>query len=438
MICETPRGYRVSVILLLVLVFVGVGYFGYAHAQELAPEAQVEVPQVQVDVLPSGVDGSGVDGVERDSVEWVEEVESQALPKAQAPDAPMPVVVNPSVRIKDIARFEGIRDNQLTGLGLVVGLDGTGDGRGAGVRMVANMLSRFGISVDPQDLRSRNIAAVMVTATLPPFARVGDRLDVTVSSIGDAKSLQGGFLLQTPLQAADNQVYAVAQGPLSIGGFNVQGGRSQTQKNHPTIARGPDIAIVEREVAGEFLTMRDDRLRLILHYADFTTASRTAQGINEAFGTATAEALDSSSVMLTVPAAYQDDIIGFLAAVEDTKITPDTAGRVVVNERTGTVVIGQAVRIATVAVAHGNLSVTISTQREVVQPPSLSLGETAIQESTSLQVHEEEAPLMLLGGATIGDLVNVLNAVGASPRDIIAILQAIKEAGALYGQLEII
>ena len=348
------------------------------------------------------------------------------------------LVVNPSVRIKDIARFEGIRDNQLSGLGLVVGLDGTGDGRGAGVRMVANMLSHFGITVEPQDLRSRNIAAVMVTATLPPFARTGDRLDVTVSSIGDAKSLQGGLLLQTPLQGADNQVYAVAQGPLSIGGFNVQSGGSQTQKNHPTIARGPSIGIVEREVAGDFLATQDGRLRLILHYADFTTAARTAESINDVFGALTAEAMDSGTVLLNLPSMYEDDLIGFLAAVEDIKVTPDTAGRVVVNERTGTVVIGQAVGIATVAVAHGSLSVTITTEREVVQPPSLSLGETDFEEQTYIEVIEEEAPLVLVGGATIGDLVNVLNAVGASPRDIIAVLQAIKEAGALYGQLEII
>ncbi len=409
MIFQTPRGPTVLLIALVTLVM------GYP----LHVCANGEAPQAQVEILP------------------VEEAPAIAEPKAQQP-MPMPALVSPSVRIKDIARFEGIRDNQLTGLGLVIGLDGTGDGRGAGVRMVANMLTRFGITIDPQDLRSRNIAAVMVTATLPPFSRVGDRLDVTVSSIGDAKSLQGGFLLQTPLQGADNQVYAVAQGPLSIGGFNVQGGRSQAQKNHPTIARGPDIAIVEREVAGEFLAIRDGRLRLILHYADFTTASRTAQEINDVFGVTTAEALDSSSVMLTIPGAYQDDVISFLAAIEDVKITPDTAGRVVVNERTGTIVIGQAVRIASVAVAHGSLSVTISTQSDVVQPASLSLGETAIQENTSLRIEEEEAPLMLLGAATIGDLVNVLNAIGAAPRDIIAILQAIKEAGALYGQLEII
>ncbi|NMB47015.1 MAG: flagellar basal body P-ring protein FlgI [Firmicutes bacterium] len=348
-------------------------------------------------------------------------------------------LVQPSVRLKDIARFDGIRENQLTGLGLVVGLDGTGDGKGAGVRMVANMLTRFGVTVDPQDLRSRNIAAVMVTANLPAFARSGDRLDVTVSSIGDAKSLQGGFLLQTPLQGADNQVYAVAQGPLSIGGFNVRSGRDQAQKNHPTIARGPGIAIVEREIPGDVLPTEDGRLTLVLHTADFTTASRTVREINRHFGPDTAEAQDSSSILLNIPAAYRQDMIGFLAQVEEIQVTPDIAGRVVINERTGTIVIGQAVRIASVAVAHGNLSVTISAQHEVVQPPAFSAGETVIKETQTLTVEEEQGQLMLLpGAATIGDLVNVLNAIGATPRDIVAILQAIKESGALYGELEII
>jgi flagellar P-ring protein precursor FlgI len=347
--------------------------------------------------------------------------------------------VQPVVRLKEIARFDGIRENQLTGLGLVVGLDGTGDGRGAGVRMVANMLTRFGVTIDPQELRSRNIAAVMVTANLPPFARAGDRLDVTVSSIGDAKSLQGGFLLQTPLQGADNQVYAVAQGPLSIGGFNVRGGRDQAQKNHPTIARGPGIAIVEREIPGAVLPIEDGRLTLILNAPDFITASRTVKEINSHFGSDTAQAQDSGSILLNIPSTYRHDVIGFMAQVEEIQVTPDVAGRVVINERTGTIVIGEAVRIATIAVAHGNLSVTISTQQEVVQPPSFSPGETVIKETTTLQVEEEEGQLMLLpGAATIGDLVNVLNAIGATPRDIIAILQAIKESGALYGELEII
>ena len=190
--------------------------------------------------------------------EVVTEAEEQYQGDSVAMPGAVPVpqsLIQPTVRLKDIARFDGIRENQLTGLGLVVGLDGTGDGKGAGVRMVANMLTRFGVTVDPQELRSRNIAAVMVTANLPPFARAGDRLDVTISSIGDAKSLQGGFLLQTPLQGADNQVYAVAQGPISIGGFNVRSGRNEAQKNHPTIARGPGIAIVEREVPGNGLQM---------------------------------------------------------------------------------------------------------------------------------------------------------------------------------------
>lgn len=369
----------------------------------------------------------------------VPEAELELLSGGAAAETYTPSPVQPSVRLKDIARFDGIRENQLTGLGLVVGLDGTGDGRGAGVRMVANMLARFGVTVDAQELRSRNIAAVMVTANLPPFAKAGDRLDVTVSSIGDAKSLQGGFLLQTPLQGADNRVYAVAQGPLSIGGFNVRGRGAEAQKNHPTIARGPGIAIVEREVAGDGLPIDNGRLTLVLNTADFTTASRAALEINRHFGPNTARAQDSSSILLDIPLDYQQDIIGFLAQVEDIQVTPDAAGRVVINERTGTVVIGQAVRIATVAVAHGNLSVTVSTEKEVVQPPAFSQGETVVKETQTLRVEEEQGQLMLLpGAATIGDLVSVLNAIGATPRDVIAILQAIKQSGALYGELEII
>ncbi|NLY29776.1 MAG: flagellar basal body P-ring protein FlgI [Firmicutes bacterium] len=345
----------------------------------------------------------------------------------------------PTVRLKDIARFDGVRENQLTGLGLVVGLDGTGDTRGVAIRMVTNMLTRFGVDIDPADLRSRNVAAVMVTANLPPFARIGDTLDVTVSSIGDAKSLQGGFLLQTPLRGADNQVYAVAQGPLSIGGFNVRSRGGQSQTNHPTIARGPGIAIVEREIWGEALPIYDGKLNLVLHSGDFTTASRTAEEINNRFGPGTAWALDSSTVTLNIPSAYRQNVIGFLAEVEEIEVAPDTAGRVVINERTGTVVIGQAVRVATVAVAHGNLRVKISEESTVSQPPPFSNGETVVTRTRTLEVEEEGGQLMVLPGtATIGDLVNVLNAVGATPRDIIAILQAIKEAGALYGELEII
>ncbi|MGI6567543.1 MAG: flagellar basal body P-ring protein FlgI [Firmicutes bacterium] len=348
-------------------------------------------------------------------------------------------LAQPTVRLKDIARFDGVRENQLTGLGLVVGLDGTGDSRGLSIRMVTNMLTRFGVDIDPADMRTRNVAAVMVTANLPAFARAGDRLDVTVSSIGDAKSLQGGFLLQTPLRGADNQVYAVAQGPLSIGGFNVRGGGSQSQSNHPTIARGPGIAIVEREIWGEALPIEDGQLNLVLHSGDFTTAYRTAEEINKRFGSDTAYARDSTSVTLNIPAAYRQNVIGFLAEVEEIEVAPDTAGRVVINERTGTVVIGQSVRVATVAVAHGNLKVSISEEARVSQPPPFSNGETVVTTATTLEVEEEGGQLMVLPGtATIGDLVNVLNTVGATPRDIIAILQAIKEAGALYGELEII
>ncbi|HHV93851.1 MAG TPA: flagellar basal body P-ring protein FlgI [Firmicutes bacterium] len=383
-------------------------------------------------VLAYSSAGAAADGLE---------IETGIEEPAVVVESPQETVfyAQPTVRVKDIARFDGVRENQLTGLGLVVGLDGTGDSRGVAIRMVANMLARFGIDIDAADLRTRNVAAVMVTANLPPFARVGDRLDVTVSSIGDAKSLQGGYLLQTPLRGADNQVYAVAQGPLSIGGFNVRSRGSQSQTNHPTIARGPGIAIVEREVWGETLPIDDWKLNLVLHSGDFTTAYRTAEEINNRFGSNTAWARDSSTVTLNIPPAYRQNVIAFLAEVEEIEVAPDTVGRVVINERTGTVVIGQSVRVATVAVAHGNLRVSIREESTVSQPPSFSGGETVVTRTSSLRVEEEGGRLMVLPGTTtIGDLVNVLNAVGATPRDIIAILQAIKEAGALYGELEII
>lgn len=347
--------------------------------------------------------------------------------------------MQPVVRVKDIARFQGVRGNQLVGLGLVVGLDGTGDRQGASVQMVANMLEKFGVGVETKALRTKNVAAVMVTADLPPFARAGSRLDVTVSSIGDAKSLQGGFLLQTPLQGADNNIYAVAQGPVSIGGFNVRSQREKAQKNHPTVGRVPEGAIVEREVPTALLGVDEGRLTLVLEQADFTTAYRVTSCLNEIFGPQTARAIDNTAIELVVPAAYRDNVIEFIAAVEEVEVTPDVAARVVVNERTGTIVIGNSVRIGAVAVAHGNLSVEIRAQTNVVQPPSFSQGETVEVVDTDIAVKEEKGQLMVLPASnTIGDLVKALNAIGATPRDIIAILQAIKEAGALYGVLEII
>jgi len=343
----------------------------------------------------------------------------------------------PVARIKDIARIEGVRSNQLVGVGLVVGLAGTGDGKGAGIQMVSNMLQKFGISVPASDLRMRNVAAVSVTAELPPFARPGDTIDVTVSSIGDAKSLQGGFLLQTPLTAADGRVYAAAQGAISIGGFGASGGGSSVQKNHATVGRIPEGAIVEGRVVSDLV--RDGKITLLLHQADFTTSSRIASVINQVFTPDTARALDGSAVEVSVPAAYSDRVVDFVSTLAELPVVPDTGARVVINERTGTVVIGHRVRIATVAVAHGGLTVRIQATDVVSQPPSFSDGETVVTTEVDIEAEEQTGSVTVLrSGANVDDLVKALNAVGATPRDIIAILQAIKEAGALYGELVII
>lgn len=349
----------------------------------------------------------------------------------------------PTTRIKDIARFAGVRDNQLLGIGLVIGLEGTGDGRSsqANVQMVANMLERFGITVDRDSLRLRNVAAVTVTADLPAFVRPGDRIDVTVSSLGDARSLQGGFLLQTPLQAADGRVYAVAQGPVSIGGFNVRArGGSQVQSNHSVVGQVPGGAIVEQSVPTTIV--EGDSLTLVLTRPDFTTASRIARAINEAFTPDTAVALDRSAVHVKIPSAFEGYEVEFAASIEELTVTPDAVARIVINERTGTVVMGHAVRIGTVAVAHGALKVSIETEPVFAVLPAEKEDEQPIPvvaERTTVQASDAGTEMVLLeSGNRVEDVVRALNAIGASPRDIIAILQAIDAAGALYGELHIL
>lgn len=347
----------------------------------------------------------------------------------------------PEVRIKDIARLKDVRDNQLIGLGLVVGLNGTGDGSSsmANVQMVANMLGNLGLVIPPNQLRVRNVAAVTVTANLGPFNKNGDRLDVTVSSFGDAKSLQGGTLLMTPLKGADGETYAVVQGAVLVGGYSASGGGgggggASAQKNHPTVGTIPSGAIVEKEVQTTFV--HDGSLTLVLSQPDFTTAARLAQTVNKVFTANTARAVDEASVTIAIPPSYKDDPIGFIATVEELPVRPDAVAKVVVNERTGTVVIGANVRISTVAVAHGNLSVRVDSAQNVSQPPPLSQGETKVTQQTKVDVKEKAASLILMPAASsVNDLVRALNAIGASPRDIITILQAIKEAGALHGEL---
>lgn len=346
----------------------------------------------------------------------------------------------PAVRIKDIARVQGVRENQIYGLGLVVGLQGTGDSTGAraNIQMIANMLESFGITVSANELRLRNIAAVMVTADLPTSLRTGDRLDVTVSSIGDARSLQGGFLLQTPLEAANGEIFAVAQGAVSIGGFIVRGGGASAQVNHATVGSVPGGAIVERELETQDFAAGGS-ISMVLLEPDFTTASRLVQVINAVYEEGIARARDQATVEIEVPAGYLHNVVGFIAELEELPVQPDVNARVVINERTGTVVMGASVRIATVAVAHGNLRVQIQAAPVISQPLPLSEGISVIDREISIEVEDEPSQFAVLGGTSnVQDLVDALNAVGASPRDIIAILQAVKAAGALFGELIIL
>jgi flagellar P-ring protein precursor FlgI len=344
----------------------------------------------------------------------------------------------PVTRVKDIARLQGIRNNQLNGMGLVVGLNGTGDSSKANAELVVNALLRWGIdNISADDLKVKNIAAVFITATLPPFAHAGDTLSVQVSSLGDAKSLQGGVLLQSPLTGADGNVYAVAQGPVHLVGYMAGERGSRQQKNVTTVGMVPSGAIVEREVP--MVMDNNGKLRWALANPDFTTASRLAKTINDNIFEGVARALDMGSVEVTIPAARAADPVAFVAEIETLPITPDGVAKVVINERTGTVVIGEKVRIAPVAVTHRNITVKVDSNRRVSQPPPLSEGDTTVVENQTVAVAEEPGRLILLpGGTNIGAIIQALNAVGTTPQDIIAVVVAIKESGALYGILEFI
>ncbi|MBI2566438.1 MAG: flagellar basal body P-ring protein FlgI [Candidatus Schekmanbacteria bacterium] len=350
-----------------------------------------------------------------------------------------------SVRVKDIAQLKGVRSNQLIGYGLVVGLQSTGDNPNNiqfTVQSLMNMLERIGVSIDPATLRqvrAKNVAAVLVTGQLPPFARVGSRIDVTVSSIGDAQSLQGGTLIQTPLTGPDGQVYALAQGPLSIGGFiggsqGGGGGGTTIQKNHPTVGKVPSGATVEREVPVD-LTYAD-KLQLILHQEDFTTAARLAGAILQSVPGTAAQARDARTVVFEVPEAYRGKIVELYAQIENLQIGQSAIARIVLNERTGTVVVGENVRLSPVAVAHGNLSIQIATELGVSQPAPLSTGQTVITPNASVAATEERTKMLLMDEAvTIDKVVRALNSLGVTPRDLVAILQAMREAGALHAEL---
>ena len=345
---------------------------------------------------------------------------------------------DPVVEIGNITRIKGLRVNQLIGYGIVVGLNDSGDSNRsqATVQSVANMLENFGVNVTGNQVASQNIAAVMVTAELPAVAHNGDQLDITVSSIGDADSLQGGTLLLTPLQAPNGQIYASAQGPLSVGGYSAGGGGNSEVQNHPTVGKIPNGALVEKEINS---SLDGSNLTYVLSNPNFKTAGQITTAINKNFGDGTAQALNASTIHISMPKNFNNSMVDFIAEVNSLKVRPAVKAKVVIDERTGTVVFSHNVHISTVAVAHGNLSVRITTQEQVSQPPPFSEGETTVTEDVQIEVDEGQESNMLIVSQenTIEDLVTALNAIGATPRDIISIIQKIDAAGSLHAELEI-
>lgn len=342
-----------------------------------------------------------------------------------------------TTRIKDITYIQGTRENQLLGYGLIIGLAGTGDTITFEFtqQLAVNIFEKLGVLVTKDEFRSRNIAAVMVTANIPPFARPGDKIDVAVSSLGDASSLEGGILLQTPLQGADKEVYAVAQGAISIGGYNLGAESQRVRKNHANTATIPDGAIVEKEIPFSLFT--GAAINLVIRDPDFTTANRLARTINSEFPN-TARALDAAIVRVEPPAEFstRDTIVDFISKLEKFPVSPDAMARIIINERTGTIVAGENVRISTVAVAHGNLSITITERPEVSQPLPFSEGDTVVVPRSDIEVEEAEAKLNIIQeGVTISEIARALNVLGVTPRDLISIFQAIKKAGALHAEL---
>ena len=371
-----------------------------------------------------------------------------------------------ATRIKDMADVKGVRENQLVGYGLVVGLNGTGDGKDSKFtfQSLASMLERMGVTVNAKDIeKAQNVAAVMVTADLPAFANVGSRIDVTVSSIGDAESLTAGTLLVTPIKGADGKVYAVAQGPVNTDAFSVSGKAAKVTKNFPTVARIVGGAIIEHEIPYDFVNK--GTLSLILPRPDFTNAARVAKVINSALKSSAARTLDAGTIEVDVPKEYSGRTVELVAMIEQLDVTPDKSSMVVFNERTGTVVLGENVKIATVAIAHGNLSIEIKETADVSQPMPFSQGRslfggsgpsgppvesrdgsaivapganTAITYDTDIGVKEEKSKLFIVKSTvTISEVVRALNALGVTPRDLMAIFQALKISGALHATIEV-
>lgn len=341
-------------------------------------------------------------------------------------------------RIKDIAKVQGVRSNQLMGYGLVVGLNGTGDSDKIQhmINSTVSMLRTFGITVDTSSWKTNNIAAVMVTATLPPFVREGDTIDVTISAIGNAKSIQGGTLIQTPLRAGNGEVYAVAQGPVSTGGFTAGGGGNTAQKNYPTVGTTPNGAIVER-------TVEDDignrgQISLSLDNVDFTTATRITNAINSAYGSV-AHAANPGRIDIRIPNYYRANVVEFISTIEELPVTPDSVAKVVFNERTGTIVMGGNVTVDECAITQGGLSIKVTSEQTAAGGGPLSFGDAVKINNTDVEVQEQTAQSIVLPPTTsVNDIIGALNAIGATPRDCISILQALKAAGAIHATVEII
>jgi flagellar P-ring protein precursor FlgI len=344
-------------------------------------------------------------------------------------------------RLKDLASIQGVRQNQLIGYGLVVGLDGSGDQTTQTpftVQSVASMLQQMGVNLPPgTTLQLKNVAAVMVTASLPAFAQPGQTLDITVSSMGNAKSLRGGTLLMTPLKGADNQIYAMAQGNLLVGGVGASAGGSKVQVNHLSVGRISAGATVERAVPSSL--SQGNVVRLELNDTDFSTASRVVEAVNKQFGKNTAAALDGRVIQVQAPLS-SDERVAFLGALESLNVTPaQTAAKVILNARTGSVVMNQAVTLDSCAVSHGNLSVMIDTEPVISQPAPFSKGQTVVTQRSQIEIKKEPGQVLLLkGGASLAEVVKALNAIGATPQDLLSILQAMKAAGSLRAELEII
>ncbi len=348
------------------------------------------------------------------------------------------VSVANATRIKDVAYVKGVNDYQVIGYGLVVGLSGTGDTRMTifTQQSVTSMLKRFGITVPQNQVWLRNVAAVMVVATIPPFSSNGASVDVVVSSMGDATSLQGGALLLTDLIGQDGKIYATAQGPISVGGFDIRAAGTEVRRNFTTTGRIPNGALVQQSPPVDFVS--NWVLTLVLSQEDFTTASRVADAINQSIGSRIADAIDGANITVQVPQQFQskDKLVQFIAQVESLQVVPDVVARVVINERTGTVVVGQNVTILPVAISHGNLNIEIQAYPVISQPAPFSQGQTVVTQAATAQVTQGENSMVAINGAaTVQDIATALNSLKVRPRDIIAIFQALKAAGALKAEL---